>query len=46
VIELLHGLEQQFEQVLIITHIESIKESFNHTIRLEFDSKEQCSRVS
>jgi DNA repair protein SbcC/Rad50 len=45
VLELLHGLERQFEQVLIITHIESIKESFTNTIRLEFDSKEQCSRV-
>ncbi|MEE3715757.1 SMC family ATPase [Tumidithrix elongata RA019] len=45
VLELLHGLERQFEQVLIITHIESIKESFNHTIRLEFDPKEQCSFI-
>lgn len=36
-LHLLHCLENQFEQVLLITHIESIKESLNHTIQLEFD---------
>ncbi|WP_019499355.1 AAA family ATPase [Pseudanabaena sp. PCC 6802] len=45
VLGLLHALEQHFEQVLIITHIESTKESLNHTIRLEFDSQQQCSRL-
>ncbi len=44
VISLLHGLEQQFEQVLIITHLESLKENLNHSIRLEFDPREKCSR--
>jgi exonuclease SbcC len=46
VLGLLHALEQHFEQVLIITHIESTKESLNHTIRLEFDSQQQCSRLA
>jgi DNA repair protein SbcC/Rad50 len=46
VLGLLHALEQHFEQVLIITHIESTKESLNHTIRLEFDPQQQCSRLA
>jgi exonuclease SbcC len=46
VIGLLHALEQQFEQVLIITHIEAIKEGVNQAIRLEFDPQEQCSRLA
>ncbi len=45
VLSLLNGLEQQFEQVLIISHLESIKESLNHSIRLEFDPDQQCSRI-
>jgi exonuclease SbcC len=46
VLGLLHALEQHFEQVLIITHIESTKESLNHTIRIEFDAQQQCSRLA
>jgi DNA repair protein SbcC/Rad50 len=45
VISLLHNLESQFEQVLLITHIDSIKDSLNHTIRLEFDQLAGCSRI-
>ncbi len=45
VLGLLHALEQHFEQVLIITHIESTKERLNHTIRLEFDPQQQCVRL-
>jgi len=45
VIALLHNLESQFEQVLLITHIDSIKDSLNHTIRLEFDPLAGCSRI-
>jgi DNA repair protein SbcC/Rad50 len=45
VIALLHNLESQFEQVLLITHIDSIKDSLNHTIRLEFDSQTGSSFV-
>lgn len=46
VLTLLHGLEQQFEQVLIISHLDSIKDHLNHTIRLEFNAKEQCSQLA
>lgn len=45
VISLLHSLERQFEQVLIISHIEAIKDSLNNIIHLEFDPAEQCSRI-
>ncbi len=46
VLTLLNGLEQQFEQVLIISHLDSIKDNLNHCIRLEFNQKEQCSQVA
>ncbi|AFY75241.1 ATPase involved in DNA repair [Synechococcus sp. PCC 7502] len=46
VLALLNALEQQFEQVLIISHLDSIKDNLNHTIRLEFNAKEQCSQVA
>ncbi|PLS67800.1 MAG: hypothetical protein CV045_11530 [Cyanobacteria bacterium M5B4] len=41
VIQLLHRLEAQFEQVLIITHIEDIKDSLTQTIHLAFDPVKQ-----
>ncbi|MFN3360729.1 MAG: AAA family ATPase [Pseudanabaenaceae cyanobacterium] len=41
VLQLLYGLGQQFAQVLIITHVEDIKDSLNHTIRLAFDPVKQ-----
>jgi DNA repair protein SbcC/Rad50 len=46
VLGLLHALEEHFEQVLIITHIEATQESLNHTIRLEFDPQQKCSRLA
>jgi DNA repair protein SbcC/Rad50 len=46
VLTLLNALEQQFEQVLIISHLDSIKDNLNHTIRLEFNAKDQCSQVA
>jgi DNA repair protein SbcC/Rad50 len=46
VLTLLNALEQQFEQVLIISHLDSIKDNLNHCIRLEFNAKEQCSQVA
>ncbi len=46
VLTLLHALEQQFEQVLIISHLDSIKDNLNHCIRLEFNQKEQCSQIA
>ncbi|MDX1977411.1 MAG: SMC family ATPase [Pseudanabaenaceae cyanobacterium bins.68] len=44
-IHLLHRLENQFEQVLLITHIESIKEGLTHAIQLEFDLEQGHTRV-
>lgn len=46
VLTLLNALEQQFEQVLIISHLDSIKDNLNHTIRLEFNAKDQCSQIA
>ncbi len=45
VVKLLYNLERQFEQVLLITHIEALKESLNRTIQLEFDPQQQCTRL-
>ncbi|NJK60289.1 MAG: hypothetical protein HC918_08695 [Oscillatoriales cyanobacterium SM2_1_8] len=44
-IELLYALEHRFEQVLVITHIDSLKESLHHAIELEYDPRERCARV-
>lgn len=41
VLQLLYRLEAQFEQVLIITHLEDIKDSLNQTIRLAYDPSKQ-----
>ncbi len=46
VLTLLNGLERQFEQVLIISHLDAIKDSLNHAIRLEFNPKTQSSIVA
>ncbi len=45
VLSLLNALENQFEQIFVITHVDSIKDSLNNTIRLGFDPKEQCTKV-
>jgi len=45
VLQLLHRLGNQFSQVLVISHIDIIKESLNHTICLEYLPREQYSRV-
>jgi exonuclease SbcC len=41
VINLLYRLEAQFEQVLIITHLEDIKDSLSQSIRLAYDPIKQ-----
>jgi len=41
VLHLLHRLEEQFEQVLIITHVDDIKDSLSHAIRLAYDPVKQ-----
>ncbi|NJK34195.1 MAG: SMC family ATPase [Oscillatoriales cyanobacterium SM2_2_1] len=45
VINLLYALEQQFEQVLLITHIETIKESIPQVIRLAYNPISQSTEV-
>jgi len=44
-IELLYALEHRFDQVLVITHIDGLKESLHHAIELEYDPRERCARV-
>ncbi|MEI6427969.1 MAG: SMC family ATPase [Pseudanabaena sp. ELA607] len=45
VLNLLNALETQFEQIFLITHVDSIKDSLNNIIRLSFDPKGQCTKV-
>jgi exonuclease SbcC len=45
VMQLLNRLNDRFEQVLIITHIGTIKESLNYTITLEYDNNSEYTRV-
>jgi exonuclease SbcC len=39
VVQLLHQLEDRFEQVILITHIEGIRESLDQVIRVDFDER-------
>ncbi|HEX2090799.1 MAG TPA: SMC family ATPase [Longimicrobiaceae bacterium] len=39
VVQLLHHLEDRFEQVILITHIEGIRESLDQVLRVEFDER-------
>ncbi len=45
VIQLLHGLTGRFEQVILITHIESIREGLDHVVRCSFDERTGASVV-
>ena len=45
VINLLHKLEDRFDQVVLITHVETIREGLDHTIRVSFDEKTGSSIV-
>jgi exonuclease SbcC len=45
VIELLHRLGDRFEQVILITHIESIREGLDQVIRVEYDERSGTSVV-
>jgi exonuclease SbcC len=45
VIELLHKLGDRFEQVILITHIESIREGLDQVIRVEYDERSGTSVV-
>ena len=46
VIQLLHGLTGRFEQVILITHIESVREGLDHVIRCSFDERTGSSVVT
>jgi DNA repair protein SbcC/Rad50 len=46
VVQLLHKLEDRFEQVVLITHIETIREGLDHTIRVTYDERTGASTVS
>ncbi|HEX6940486.1 MAG TPA: SMC family ATPase [Longimicrobiales bacterium] len=45
VIQLLHRLGDRFEQVILITHIESIREGLDQVIRVEYDERTGASIV-
>jgi exonuclease SbcC len=45
VVQLLHKLEGRFEQVILITHIDGIREGLDNVLRVEFDEKSGSSRV-
>ncbi|HSL70235.1 MAG TPA: SbcC/MukB-like Walker B domain-containing protein, partial [Longimicrobiales bacterium] len=45
VVQLLHRLEDRFEQVILITHIETINEGLDHTIRVSYDERTGASTV-
>ena len=44
-IQLLHRLEDRFEQVILITHIESVREGLDQVIRVEYDERTGASVV-
>ncbi|MFL5538686.1 MAG: SbcC/MukB-like Walker B domain-containing protein, partial [Longimicrobiaceae bacterium] len=45
VVQLLHNLEDRFEQVILITHIEGIRESLDQVLRVEYDERNGTSVV-
>lgn len=45
VIQLLHRLENRYEQVILITHIESVREGLDQVIRVEYDERTGASVV-
>ena len=45
-IRLLQRLQHRFEQVILITHIESIREGMDQVIRVDFEERSGASVVS
>jgi exonuclease SbcC len=45
VVELLRRLQDRFEQVILITHIESVREELDHVILVNYDEQTGASRV-
>ena len=46
VVQLLHKLEDRFEQVILITHIETIREGLDHVLRVAYDERTGASTVT
>jgi DNA repair protein SbcC/Rad50 len=46
VIQLLHGLTGRFEQVILISHIEAIRDGLDHVVHCAFDERTGASRVT
>jgi DNA repair protein SbcC/Rad50 len=45
VVQLLHALEDRFDQVVLITHIEGIREGLDQVLRVEYDERTGTSVV-
>ncbi|MGH7703536.1 MAG: SbcC/MukB-like Walker B domain-containing protein, partial [Gemmatimonadales bacterium] len=45
VVDLLRSLADRFPQVIMITHIESVREGFDRVLRVEFDVERGAARV-
>ena len=45
VVELLKGLQDRFEQVIVITHIEQVREGLDRVISVRYDEERGCSVV-
>jgi DNA repair protein SbcC/Rad50 len=46
VVELLRGLQDRFEQVILITHIEQVREGVDRVISVRYDEETGCSVVT
>jgi hypothetical protein len=46
VVELLRGLQDRFEQVILITHIEPVREGLDRVINVSYDADRGCSVVT
>jgi exonuclease SbcC len=46
VVELLRGLQDRFEQVILITHIEPVREGLDRVINVGYDADRGCSVVT
>jgi exonuclease SbcC len=46
VMELLRGLQDRFEQVIVITHIEQVREELDRVISVRYDEETGCSIVT
>jgi exonuclease SbcC len=46
VVELLRGLQDRFEQVILITHIEAVREGLDRVINVRYDEETGASLVT